>query len=61
MTICDKKISNHDLLNHDLILYFLFNIRKSKKPRHYNLGFFMVETVGIEPMTSTLPVWRSPS
>ena len=21
----------------------------------------LVETVGIEPMTSTLPVWRSPS
>ena len=37
-------------------------IEKTKDCKQYNLqSFFMVETVGIEPMTSTLPVWRSPS
>lgn len=39
MTIYDKKISNHDLLNHDLILYFLLLIQTKQKTEAYNLGF----------------------
>lgn len=37
------------------------NLKLKKTAFLFAVFFNMVETVGIEPMTSTLPVWRSPS